>query len=81
MSYQSRSLLKLLDAAALVMARRSSWSKVTETDEFMGVLNALSALPQYLMHAIFVGLVTVSTCKSAIKDMLDCCAQGFLLFN
>ena len=59
--HHKRSEEKDFDAATDVMARRSSWSRVTETDELMGVLNSLLALPQYLMQAIFVGLVTVST--------------------
>ena len=32
----------------VVMARRSSWSSVTDTDELIGVFHFLSALPQYL---------------------------------
>ena len=36
----------------------NTWSRVTDTDELMGVLNFTSAFPQYLMHAMFVGAVT-----------------------
>ena len=34
---------------------------MTLTELLIGVLNNVFALPQYLMHAIFVGAVTVST--------------------
>lgn len=46
-THQRPSLLNSLEAITVVMARKSSWSRVTDTDELMGVLNFLSALPQY----------------------------------
>jgi len=48
------------EADAVVTAHRSDWSRVTDTEELMGVLYSLDALPQYLIHAILVGAVTVS---------------------
>ena len=33
---------------------------MTETDELIGVFRVLSALPQYLIHAMFVGAETVT---------------------
>ena len=41
-------------------ARRSDWSRVTLTDELMGVLCSTDALPQYLTHAMLVGADTVA---------------------
>lgn len=38
---------------------RSSWFKVTETELLIGVFRPTSALPQYLMQAMFVGAVCV----------------------
>jgi hypothetical protein len=51
----SWSLSKSLDAVTVVIALRSSWLIVTETEELMGVLARTSRLPQYLMHAMFDG--------------------------
>jgi hypothetical protein len=49
--YQRRSDVKLFDAHTDVIARRSSWSRVTDTEELMGVLNSFEALPQYCVDA------------------------------
>ena len=57
---QSRSEEKDLDAEAVVTARRSHWSRVTETEELMGVFSWILALPQYLMQAMLVGAETVA---------------------
>jgi len=43
-----------------VTARRSVWSRVTDTEELMGVLRGMDALPQYFTQAMFVGAETVS---------------------
>jgi hypothetical protein len=40
-------VVKVLEAATEVIARKSSWSSVTDTEELMGVLNSFDALPQY----------------------------------
>lgn len=36
-----------------------------ERDELMGVLYLEDALPQYLIHAMFVGAETVAVCMTA----------------
>ena len=61
---QRRSAPKALDAATVVIDRRSFWSSVTLTELLIGVLNATLSLPQYLMQAMFVGAVTVSMMMS-----------------
>ena len=46
--------------ATVVTARKSAWSRVTETEELIGVFMTASALPQYLIQAMFVGAETVT---------------------
>ena len=57
---QRRSRSKDLEAVTVVVVRRSRWLIVTDTDELIGVLSRASALPQYLITAMFVGDETVS---------------------
>ena len=57
----------------VVMAFRSSWFIVTETDEFIGRLRETSRLPQYLMTAMFDGAEWV-----AVNDMAK---EGAVLKN
>jgi len=59
-------------AVIVVMAFRSSWFSVTETLLLMGVLRPTSFLPQYLMHAMFVGAL----CVTEIEDEAISCGQG-----
>ena len=59
------SLSKLVEATTVVHARRSSWSRVTDTDEFNGRFSFVSRLPQYLMRAMFVGALHVTDAIAA----------------
>ena len=56
-----RSAVKSLLATTVVMALRSSWFRVTLTLLLMGRFSVVSRLPQYLIVAIFVGAVRVTT--------------------
>jgi hypothetical protein len=56
----SLSFSKAALATTVVMAFRSSWFMVTDTDELIGVLARTSRLPQYLMHAMLLGAVWVA---------------------
>lgn len=47
-------------ATMVVIAFRSSWFMVTDTDELMGVFARTSRLPQYLMQAMLLGAVCVA---------------------
>lgn len=42
------SVEKVLEQAAVVWVRRSSWERVTEREELVGRLSLVSRLPQYL---------------------------------
>lgn len=53
-------------ATTVVIAFRSSWSIVTDTELLIGVLSATSALPQYLMTAMLDGAVCVAQTVDAI---------------
>jgi hypothetical protein len=45
---QSVSFLKHGSAREVVVARRWSWSRVTESEELVGRMSSVSRLPQYL---------------------------------
>jgi hypothetical protein len=46
-------------AVIVVIAFKSSWFRVTDTELLIGVFSPTSALPQYLMQAMFVGALCV----------------------
>lgn len=48
----SRSEVKLASARLVVVDRRWSWSSVTDRDELVGKMSAVSRLPQYLRETV-----------------------------
>jgi len=59
-------VIKQIYSLICVYLIQHTWSKVHETEELMGVLSSMLALPQYLMTAMLVGALTVSTSRGSM---------------